>query len=96
MFPGLDTVQKKFDRIVSAFGDFARIKNVSKRAARIGLLLSTSKPVLHLTDAEIGETTANCAQRVAFCRGRRRCLIALSCQTRYMCAQRRTGNSAQS
>ena len=46
---------QKFEAIANTFGLFSSIKNVSKRAARIGLLLSTAKPVLELSDQEIGK-----------------------------------------
>ena len=46
---------QRFEAIANTFGLFSSIKNVSKRAARIGLLLSTAKPVLELSDQEIGK-----------------------------------------
>ncbi|XP_071941136.1 uncharacterized protein [Antedon mediterranea] len=41
--------------IINLFGDFSSINNVAKRAARIGLLLSTANEVLRLKDAEISK-----------------------------------------
>ena len=42
-----------YETLISEFGDFNKISNVSKRAARIGLLLSTAEPCIHLKDEEI-------------------------------------------
>ncbi len=48
--------KEKLTRMITSFGNFDTIRNVSKRAARIGLLLSSSKCVLSLTDSVIGES----------------------------------------
>lgn len=42
-----------YERIISTFGTFSTINNVSKRAARIGLLLSTAKPAVELDDTQV-------------------------------------------
>lgn len=42
------------DEILRQYGDFARIKNIAKRSARIGLLFSTAQAAWELYDGEIG------------------------------------------
>ncbi|XP_033122012.1 uncharacterized protein LOC117121024 [Anneissia japonica] len=46
-----------FNDIIQMFGDFSCINNVAKRAARIGLLLSTANEVLRLRDDDITKET---------------------------------------
>ncbi|XP_033126203.1 uncharacterized protein LOC117124164 [Anneissia japonica] len=46
-----------FNDIIQMFGDFSCINNVAKRAARIGLLLSTANEVLQLRDDDITKET---------------------------------------
>ncbi len=47
--------EEKLAHMIKTFGNFDTIRNVSKRAARIGLLLSSSKCVLELTDHDISK-----------------------------------------
>ncbi|XP_035673963.1 uncharacterized protein LOC118414200 [Branchiostoma floridae] len=46
-----------WERLVNGFGEFEAIKNPSKRAARIGLLLSTATKCLELDEKEIDHTS---------------------------------------
>ena len=46
--------QGKVEEILLQFGDFERIQDVAKRAARIGLLFSTAVSACHVPDEHIG------------------------------------------
>ena len=42
------------DEILRRYGDFAKLKNIAKRSARIGLLFSTAEAACELCDEDIG------------------------------------------